>query len=173
MTLPILLIFYRLGDKFFNLLKFSETFAPFYVNYLIIQIRFHFIYFLPYNLLKILLLSILKNQKKHPSVPGCILSLSKVQITLLILKYLAKIFPNRLPIVIRNLRKFIIFATSVKEYFSAYLTFACKIRSTEKPEPSLFNHCINAHITVLLVALTAIKKRGDRIRFAKSSSYTV
>ena len=114
-------------------------------------------------------LSILKDSGKNiPSVPGCIPSLPKVQVVLLTLKVLSEDIRKQIAYGTPKFKKVYNLRSGCERIFSRLLDL-CMQNPSVRGLRAVSNHCTIAHITVLLVALTAAKTGNkDKIRFVKS-----
>jgi len=115
------------------------------------------------------LLSILKSLEKIiPSVLGCTSSLPKAQVVLLILKVLSKDIRKQIAYGTPEFKKIYNLRSECERIFSRLLDL-CMQNASVRGLQAVSNHCTIAHITVLLIALTAAKTGNkDKIRFVKS-----
>jgi hypothetical protein len=114
-------------------------------------------------------LSIPKSSGKNiPSVPGCIPSLPKVQVVLLTLKVLSEDIRKQIGYGTPEFKKVYNLRSGCERIFSRLLEL-CMQNPSVRGLRAVSNHCTIAHITVLLVALTAARTGNkDKIRFVKS-----
>jgi hypothetical protein len=115
------------------------------------------------------LLSIPKSSGKNiPSVPGCIPNLPKVQVVLLTLKVLSEDIRKQIAYGTPEFKKIYNLRSGCERIFSRLLEL-CMQNPSVRGLQAVSNHCTIAHITVLLVALTAAKTGNkDKIRLVKS-----
>ena len=115
------------------------------------------------------LLSIPKSLEKNiPSVPGCIPSLPKVQVVLLTLKVFSEDIRKQIGYGSPEFKKVYNLRNGCERIFSRLLDL-CMQNPSVRGLRAVSNHCTIAHITVLLIALTAAETGNkDKIRFVKS-----
>jgi hypothetical protein len=102
-----------------------------------------------------------------PSVPGCIPSLPKAQVVLLILKVLSEDIRKQIAYGTPKFKKVYNLRSGCERIFSRLLDL-CMQNPSIRGLRAISNHCTIVHITVILVALTAAKTGNkDKIRFVK------
>ena len=103
----------------------------------------------------------------HPSIPGYILSLPKVQFIMLTLKVLREDIRKQIAYGTPKFKKIFNLRSESERIFSRLLDL-CMQNPSVKGLRAISNHCTIAHIAVLLVDLTARTGNKNKIRFVKS-----